>query len=125
VNGRETYADGKVKAAWSGRIAPSGRFVLDGAETWFYPDGKKQYEVTWRSGAKAGAETYWREDGGKAWEWEHRADGTKIWTQYWRGGKMKSRSGWRGGKADGEAVRWDYTGKEIARHEFRDGELLR
>jgi formylglycine-generating enzyme required for sulfatase activity len=125
VSGRERYADGKAKGTWSGQMDMAGRFVLDGAETWFFPSGKKQYEVTWRRGFKTGAEILWREDGSKVWEWEHRADGTKTWTQYWRGGKMKSRSNWRGGKAEGTAVLWDFMGREIARHEFKDGELIR
>ena len=125
VSGRETWPDGTTKALWSGLIAGSGKHVLHGPETWFHPDGRKAWEATWHRGSRTGAETCWREDGSKAWEWERRPDGTAISIRYWRNGKPKSRSHWRAGKAEGEAVLWDYTGREIARHEFRAGELIR
>jgi len=58
-------ADGKSQAKWSGKTDASGRFVLSGPEAWFYSDGSKQYEATWRAGVKTGRETYWMPDGKK------------------------------------------------------------
>ncbi len=82
-------------AEWSGVITASGRYLLDGVETWRYANGSKQYEATWKNGLKTGVETYWDEAGRKRWEWRREPGGDVIWTQYWPDGSLKhvSRSG--------------------------------
>ena len=123
--GKETYPDGKLKASWTGRTDSAGRYLLHGAETWFHPNGAKQYEVTWANGRKAGLETCWTVDGKKAWEWERRPDGGGVWTQYWPNGQTKSRSEWKQGQAHGPAMLRDYMGGRRSEREFRNGELVR
>ena len=81
--------------------------------------------MTWKKGRKAGVETYWRAPEEKAWEREHRADGTSAWTEYWRNGKVRSRSEWRGMNAHGAATLFDYTGRRTGRYQFVEGELAR
>lgn len=125
VSGQQKYPDGGLQASWSGKILSDGRFVLDGVETWYFPDGRKQYEVRWRHGLKQGAEILWRADGGKAWQWEHRDDGVSVWTQYWPNGQRKRQSQWKDGKCFGTAFYWGPQGELRAQHEFRDGELVK
>jgi len=115
------YYKGKAKATWSGGIADNGRFLLDGTETWYYRDGQRQYEVTYKLGRKVGKETYWAPDGSIKWSWEHLDDGTSVWTQWWSAGKKKAESTWRNFKCDGLATRWDRDGNVIGRVKFVDG----
>jgi len=123
LSGKQSYPDGKLEASWGGRLDASGRFLLDGAEVWRYPDGSKQYEVTWRAGRKIGVETCWDRQGRKVWEWQRSEDGSAVWTQYWPDGKPRRRSQWRNGFAEGEAAEWDAAGRLIGSYQFRAGEL--
>ena len=81
LSSRETYPDGKTKVTWSGRTDSGGRYLRSGRETWYYPNGSRKYEVTWRDGVKTGLETYFNQAGGRIWEWEHQPDGLSTWTQ--------------------------------------------
>jgi len=125
IRGRETYADGKTRATWSGKLDAAGRFLLSGDEVWYYPSGAKHYQVSWRDGMKTGVETYWLADGSKLFEWQHSEDGTSVWTQYWPSGKKRRESTWRDFKCQGTARSWDETGALTATREFKDGELAR
>jgi hypothetical protein len=120
----EKYPSGRTRCIYSGGLASDGRWLLEGQETWFCEDGRKQYEVTWRAGRKVGKETYWDADGRVCWQWERRDDGSSVWTQYWPNGRMKSQSTWLGHLADGAATLWDHTGQIVSRREFKDGVLL-
>jgi hypothetical protein len=53
----QRYPDGRMQATWSGKKDALGRFVLDGTETWYFPGGAKEYEVTWDNGSKRGRES--------------------------------------------------------------------
>ena len=121
----ENYLDGRPKAAWTGRAAPSGRYVLDGVETWHYPNGATEYQVAWRNGLKTGLETYWDERGRKIWEWEHNQSGISVWTQYWPNGQKKHESHWRAGRCTEAATAWDRNAKVLARHWFENGEMIK
>jgi formylglycine-generating enzyme required for sulfatase activity len=125
VRGEEKYPDGKIKARWSGKILADGRFVLDGPETWFFPNGAKLYEVQWADGYKRGVETLWREDGSKVWQWEHRPDGTSVWTQYWPNGRVKRVSEWKEGRCHGTVRYWGPDGALRGEYQFREGDLVR
>ena len=125
LRGRETFADGKLRARWSGARDAAGRFVLNGEEAWYYPNGAKQYQAEWRNGLKTGIETYWRPNSTRLFEWRHREDGTSTWTQYWPNGRKKHQSNWRDYKCQGVATSWDETGRVMAQHEFHNGEMLR
>ncbi|MGP8244691.1 MAG: SUMF1/EgtB/PvdO family nonheme iron enzyme [Bryobacteraceae bacterium] len=116
---------GRNEAEWSGYRDASGRYLLDGPETWFYPSGAKRYQVTWQNGLKIGAETYWAEDGRKRWEWERLPGGNATWTQYWPNGNRKHLSHWRNGECEGEAVAYDPSGAAAARFQFEHGFLRR
>lgn len=123
--GRITYPDGHLKATWTGRIEPDGRYEMNGVETWYYPDGAKEYQVDHRNGAKIGIETYWAQKGRKIWQWDHRADGISTWTHYWPNGGKRQESEWRNGVCFGYATLWNAEGKVIFHHEFKKGFLVR
>jgi len=121
IRGKKTYPDGKLKAAWTGKIEPDGRYELDGLETWYYPGGAKAYQVTYRDGFKTGIETYWSPQGHKIWQWDHRASGESVWTHYWPNGQEKQQSAWRDGVANGPATLWDKSGRVTGRYLFKKG----
>jgi len=103
--------------------APAGQYLLNGTETWRYPNGARRYEVAWRNGLKTGAEVYWGEDGRKRWEWQHEADGNDAWKQYWPNGNLKHVSHWRNGVCEGEAAAYDPSGKPVNTYRFVHGDL--
>jgi len=123
--GRETFSDGSIKATWTGRFEPDGRYELDGVERWYYKNGKKAYEVTYQDGNKAGLDTYWSPDGHIMWQWDHRTNDQSVWTHYWPNGLKKQQSEWHGEVADGPAVLWDRSGHVISRYEFKDGVIVK
>ncbi len=92
---REDYPDGRPRLTWSSGVADDGRVLLQGKETWFYPNGAKQHETDYRLGEKVGHETYWSPEGVKQWEWEHHSDGTSDWATYWSDGSRRSESTWK------------------------------
>src|ERR1043166_8769858 len=71
ISRRENYADGGPRVEWTNAIAADGRVLLNGKETWFYPNGAKQHETEYRAGVKVGVETYWSPALVKQWEWNH------------------------------------------------------
>lgn len=125
IQARQQFSDGQPEGRWSGRRDALGRYVLDGAETWFDPSGRKRYEATWKAGRKIGAEILYDGEGRKVWEWQREPDGTALWRQYWPSGQLKRQSSWRHRVCTGEALEWDTGGRLTARYEFRDGELVR
>lgn len=92
---RENYSNGKTRVMWSARICPNGRYLLDGKEASYFPDGQKEHEVTYVAGRKTGTETFWATDGRKVWSWSHDPrKNVSIWTQFWPDGKKKLESTW-------------------------------
>ena len=83
----ERYPDEKPRSSWSAYTGEDGRYLLHGTETWFYPDGRKEWEATYQDGNKIGSEMFWSPGGEKLWTWEHREDGTSLWTGWWPNGE--------------------------------------
>jgi formylglycine-generating enzyme required for sulfatase activity len=124
VSGSQNYRDaGRLEGKWSGSADASRGFLLNGAETWFFADGSKQYEVTWADGRKTGTETLWAPGGRKIWQREHRSDGVTVWTQYWASGARKHESSWRDAKCVGRATAWLPDGTVAGSFEFEEGML--
>jgi hypothetical protein len=120
----EKHPNGRTRCTYGGGVATDGRWLLEGPETWFYADGRKQYQASWRAGRKVGQETYWDGEGRMCWQWEHRDDGSSVWTQYWPNSQTQSQSTWRDGLCQGSATLWDPTGQIVSRRQFRDGMLV-
>ena len=93
---QEKYPTGKLKVTWSAGIGENGHYLLHGEETWYYENGKKQWQATYRAGDKIGTETYWARDGAKKWQKLYRDDGTYDWFIFDTDGTLKAQSGWKG-----------------------------
>ncbi|HHY86558.1 MAG TPA: hypothetical protein GYA07_13645 [Verrucomicrobia bacterium] len=133
----ERYADRSLRAMWSARILPNGRYLLDGRQVIYYENGRKEYEVTYVNGFKTGAETYWDPFGNRVWSWTHdRENHRSVWTQYWPDGSKRLESNWNtrprardidreftGLVAHGPALHFDREGREVNRYEFVNGVL--
>jgi formylglycine-generating enzyme required for sulfatase activity len=119
----ERFPDGSLKAAWSGGPADDGRFLRDGTETWYYPDGSKQWIATWKLGRKVGEETHWSPAGAMEWQWDHREDGAGVKTMWWPNGRMRARATWNELEktCEGEATYWDPAGQVVAQMNFKGG----
>jgi len=120
---KEFYWDGSLKATYSGGTTADGSFVLHGVETWYYPSGQKQWQVTYDRGRKVEIERCRTRDGKKRWHWLRRTDGSGIWTQYWPSGRKKAESSWRNKRCEGTATRWNKAGAIITERKFVDGDL--
>jgi len=132
---RETYPDGRVRATWSARICPNGRYLLDGTETTFYENGSKEREVTYKNGRRIGSETFWKIDGTRVWSWTHHPESnTSTWVQYWNNGRKRLESNWNsqpvardikraffGLVANGPAYHWHQDGSPASPYNFTNG----
>jgi hypothetical protein len=133
----ENYPGGAPRAIWSARITAGGRYLLDGLETTYYPDGTVEYESTYASGLRVSS-NYYAPNGDLVWTWEqNNTTDTAVWTHYWSSGNKKLESRWltfpnvpvagggsrriRGLLAHGDAVHYDRSGAETARYNFNMG----
>jgi antitoxin component YwqK of YwqJK toxin-antitoxin module len=119
----EKYPNGQVHIIGSGGIADDGRFLLHGAETWYYPNGQKQREAEYKLGRKTGTENFWSPEGQLIWSCEYRDNGTSTWHQYWPGGKLRAESNWKNFKAEGIAKLWDSSGALVLEKRYVAGRL--
>jgi hypothetical protein len=92
----ERYPNGKVKATWSAGRSADGRVLLDGAERFFYPNGKLMWAVNFRAGDKTGEERFLCEDGTPMWVKTYSDDGTWTWENFDAAGKHVATSHWKG-----------------------------
>jgi len=120
----QMYPNGRTRIAFGGGTAENGQFLLDGSERWYYENGARQREATYKLGQKVGSEIYWSRDGKKLWQWEHNDDGSSAWTQYWPNGKKKAESTWKNFKCEGIVTLWDNEGKVIKESRFKNGLLV-
>jgi hypothetical protein len=132
----EKYPNGRTRAEWGARICPGGRYLLNGLETTYYEDGRKEHEVTYANGRKTGEETFWRPDGKKFWSWTHNPENNhSTWTQYGDNGGRRLESNWNtfpkardlnrffyGYVADGLASRFD-SPDQVTSSTFTNGVL--
>lgn len=69
---------------------------MEGRQTFTYPNGQKQWEVTYRAGRKTGVETWWSDSGRKQWERTWADDGTWTWRLLDAAGRVTAESRWKG-----------------------------
>ena len=119
----EGEAGGPVKASWTAGIADDGRWLLDGTETWYYEDGSRQYQASYRLGGKTGWEILWNPEGSVVWTRRHNEDGTTRWTQYHSNGNKKAESIWKKMHCEGPARLWDACGGLVSEVTFRGGKM--
>jgi formylglycine-generating enzyme required for sulfatase activity len=94
----EKYPDGSVKVRWNAGIGEDGRYLLDGKETWYYPTGQKQWEVTYKAGKKVGQETYRDRQGLTKYRWLHKSNGISTWQVFDKNERQRVESVWKGRK---------------------------
>jgi hypothetical protein len=100
----EFYPDGKPKAKWTGGVNSQGLYLLQGEQTFLYPDGQLQWRVTFENGLKMGRESYYRPDGTVQWQCEHKDKGGSEWTVFDDSGRKKAVSQWKDKKLLGYEV---------------------
>jgi len=135
----EYYPSGKLRATWSARTCANGRYLLDGKETFYFENGRKQYECTYENGKKVGTETYRTPAGIKLWSWEYgdASSTTAKWIHYWSNGLKRIESNWQinpvpprdsnrhfsGRIAQGACYHWNRDGSGAGGYSFDNGEL--
>ena len=92
---RESWPTGKLRATWSTGRANDGEILLEGLETFNFPDGHAQWTAHFHLGRKRGAETLFREDGSKIWQkdWE---GSHWTWRLFDASGRQTAISHWNG-----------------------------
>jgi antitoxin component YwqK of YwqJK toxin-antitoxin module len=136
---KEKYPDGKLRAKWKARVTPGGRYLLDGTEKYYYPNGKLLREVTWVNGRRKGTETFRGPDGTRIWSWDHDlANNLSTWTHWWPNGQKRLESEWntnpaardlpdrhfRGLVAHGTATHWNESGTQVGTYTFQNGDRI-
>ncbi|MHC4154052.1 MAG: SUMF1/EgtB/PvdO family nonheme iron enzyme [Planctomycetota bacterium] len=91
----EFYPDGKLKAKWTGGVNSHRVYLLHGKQSFYYPDGQLQWEVTFENGLKVGRESYYRPDGSVEWQRQHDDGGSSELTVFDDSGKKKAVSQWK------------------------------
>jgi formylglycine-generating enzyme required for sulfatase activity len=85
----EKYPGGKLKASWS----MAGR-QLHGKQTFYYENGRRQWEATFDRGRQTGLETWWSREGRKEWERNYGRE-SWTWTIFDASGRVTAESRWR------------------------------
>ena len=94
VRHRENYADGKPMAEWSSSRASDGEVLLEGPETFYYPNGRLEWSLHFHLGEKTGEENYYREDGTKVWTKEYAPSDDWSWREFDFRGHPVAESHW-------------------------------
>jgi hypothetical protein len=92
---KEFYPDGKLKAKWSGGVNSQGLYLLDGKQSFYYPDGQLQWQTAFENGLKVGQESFYRPDASMEWQWQHSTSGAGELTVFDDSGKKKAASQWK------------------------------
>lgn len=93
---RELWPNGRVKAEWSTGRANDGEILLEGPQTFYFEDGRRQWTADFHLGKKVGDEVFYRADGTKQWVKSYGADGGWTWRNFDDAGRQTSESHWRG-----------------------------
>ena len=93
---RENWPSGHARAEWSTGLANDGTILLEGPQTFYFENGRKQWVSEYHLGRKVGTEVFYREDGSKKWEKTYASDGGWTWRNFDRTGGETSESQWKG-----------------------------
>jgi hypothetical protein len=92
----EKWLNGKLKAEWSTARANDGRILLEGPQTFYFEDGRRQWAADFHLGHETSDEIFYRADGSKEWQKTYAADGQWTWQLFDEAGKQSAESHWRG-----------------------------
>lgn len=93
---RENWTNGRPRAEWSAGLANDGRILLEGTQSFYYENGRKQWVSGYHLGREIGTEVFYREDGSKKWEKTYAGDGSWTWRNFDEAGRQISKSRWSG-----------------------------
>jgi formylglycine-generating enzyme required for sulfatase activity len=100
----ERYPSGKTYATWGTVRTATGRVLLQGPQTFYYPDGKVMWSMTFDAGRKVGEDRYLRADGTRVWVKIYAKDGSWTWDTFDREGKQTAESKWKGKTMESSTV---------------------
>lgn len=100
----EYYEDGTLRCKWSGGFADDGRFLLEGEDVFYYPDGSVQSKGEFHLGQRIGEYKIYDPNGYPVLQLNHTQDGFDVLTTYWvDSDKIKTRCRFKDKKAEGLA----------------------
>ena len=123
---REYYDDGALRCEWSGGYADDGRFLLEGADTFYYPDGSIMSRGQFHLGRRVGEYVAYDPAGNRKFQWNYTSDGFDVLTTFWvDSDNIKSRARFKNKRAEGLAQTFgrnkgNVTGEAI----FKDGIMI-
>lgn len=122
----EHYEDGTLRCKWSGGIADDGRFLLEGEDIFYYPNGEVMTKGEYHLGKRIGEYVYFDEDGFKVFQWNHTNDGFDVLTTYYPGSdNIKTRARFKNKKAEGLAQTFGRNkGNVTGEYQFSEGVLI-
>jgi len=120
----ERYREDRIRIRYHGGVGDDGRFLWHGPAVWMTRDRRVVREATYVLGELSGRESFRDPRGTLLWTRDHRpADRSMEWTSYGPDGKVRTRSTWRDGRAEGTAVMLAPDGRELIRGEFEHGRV--
>lgn len=93
---RELWPNGKLKAEWSEGRANDGEVLLEGPQTFYFEDGRKQWTAQFHLGKKVGDEVFYRADGAREWVKSYGGKDEWTWRNFDEAGRQISESRWSG-----------------------------
>ena len=94
------FSNGKPNIQFNFLKLSNGKKVKDGVETWWFRNGKKQKEITWKKAILHGS-----------------------WKEWHENGKVRMQSTFTDGKQNGLFTMWDDRGKKVHESKWRNGIL--
>lgn len=119
---KEYWPDGTLRCRYSGGIADDGRFLLDGAEELYYPDGSRMSTGFFHLGKRMGTYTYYDQQGNPCWMWEYKEGGKAVYRTYHsHSSQLKTVCPFIGRIAEGIAQTFDRNGKVTEEVTYQNG----
>lgn len=122
----EYYDNGQLRCKWSGGIADDGRFLMEGEEIFYYPDGSVMSKGEYHLGQRVGEYVSYDAEGYPTYQINVASDGAHILTTYWPGSSLlKSRARFMNMQADGLAQTFGRNKQNVtAESIFKNGKLV-
>lgn len=120
---RETkYPNGQLKEQYYVKRDKERNYVKEGLCIFWYENGHKQSECTYKDGIKEGPSTLWYENGQKFSENTYKNGKVEgLFTSWYENGQKCSESTWKDGKKEGLFTSWHLNGKKQWECNCKDG----